>query len=75
MKKTFVVPVLRPESTLGAITLGFVVTRTAGPDGVGVEESDTLEADRLSLGRFLPGTRCSRGARSPLRDRALSSGR
>ena len=28
MKKTFVVPVLRPESTLGAITLGFVVTST-----------------------------------------------
>jgi hypothetical protein len=28
MKKTFVVPVLRPESTLGAITLGFQVTST-----------------------------------------------
>jgi|GEM_PF-4914480 len=26
MKKTFVVPVLRPESTLGEITLGVTVT-------------------------------------------------
>ena len=26
MKKTFVVPVLRPESTLGTITLGVLVT-------------------------------------------------
>ena len=28
MKKTFVVPVLRPESTLGAITLGSPATST-----------------------------------------------
>jgi hypothetical protein len=28
MKKAFVVPVLRPESTLGTITLGVLVTST-----------------------------------------------
>ena len=32
MKKTFVVPVLRPESTLGAITLGVQVTSTIAPN-------------------------------------------